>query len=261
MTKRAKVLRDPYFGPGLLMVEGRQYPFLMDGRWRSQAPAKPGLLVDVELDNSGAITAITPVSELQLAWERSQPAQTPSRGTLFAPGRSKTWEIAPALAVIALVVSWYFLPFISIRSSLLGGVHLTFWQLLTHLNSKPQLPGVTGGDAPSTGFYGLAAFMAAAGPLLPFCIRDKRASLASLLPAILMIAMAVALVREDAHGFVADVYTATRATESLRSLTLDLGAYVSLSIAIYLAATTTRKFLRPRIRSETSLAGPERAAA
>ena len=44
MAKRGKVLRDPHLGPGLLMVEGKQYPFL-EGSWRSDVPAKPGLVV------------------------------------------------------------------------------------------------------------------------------------------------------------------------------------------------------------------------
>src|SRR5437016_9919068 len=74
MAKRAKVLRDPYFGPGILMVEGRQYPFLMNGMWRSQVPAKPGLLVDVEFDDGGNVTGITPVTESQIASERAHAA-------------------------------------------------------------------------------------------------------------------------------------------------------------------------------------------
>jgi len=58
---------DPRAGPGLLMIEGRQYWFSMEGVWKSEVPPKPGLAVDVKLDRAGQILAITAVSESQLA--------------------------------------------------------------------------------------------------------------------------------------------------------------------------------------------------
>jgi hypothetical protein len=81
MTKRGKVLRDPRTGagltgprlalPGLLMIEGRQYWFCLEGVWKSEIPPKPGLAVDVKLDHDGRILAITAVSESQLAEEQA----------------------------------------------------------------------------------------------------------------------------------------------------------------------------------------------
>jgi hypothetical protein len=50
--KRGKILRDPRAGPGLLMIEGRQYWFSMEGVWKSEVPPKPGLAVDVKLDRA-----------------------------------------------------------------------------------------------------------------------------------------------------------------------------------------------------------------
>ncbi len=72
MTKRGKVLRDPYRGPGLLMVEGQQYPFLLESVWKSDGPPKPGLPVDIEFGQSGQILAITVVPESQLAKEEAE---------------------------------------------------------------------------------------------------------------------------------------------------------------------------------------------
>ncbi len=69
--KRGKILRDSRTGPGLLMIEGRQYSFSMEGVWKSQVPPKPGLAVDVKLDRVGQILAITGVSESQLATEQA----------------------------------------------------------------------------------------------------------------------------------------------------------------------------------------------
>ena len=82
MKKRGKVLRDPRTGPGLtgphrmlpglLMIEGRQYWFCLDGVWKSEIPPKPGLTVDVKLDHVGRILAITAVSDSQLAEEQAE---------------------------------------------------------------------------------------------------------------------------------------------------------------------------------------------
>jgi hypothetical protein len=72
MKKRGKVLRDPRTGPGLLMIEGRQYWFRLEGVWKSEVPPKPGLAVDVKFDNAGQILVITAVSESQLAEEQAE---------------------------------------------------------------------------------------------------------------------------------------------------------------------------------------------
>jgi hypothetical protein len=72
MKKRGKILRDPRAGPGLLMIEGRQYWFCLKGDWKSAVAPKPGLAVDVKLDHAGQILAITAVSESGLAEEQGE---------------------------------------------------------------------------------------------------------------------------------------------------------------------------------------------
>src|SRR5215469_5568244 len=74
MAKRGKILRDPNAGPGLLMVEGQQYQFVLDGIWRSAVPATAGQAVDVDFDSQGAISGITALSDSQLAKEQAEAA-------------------------------------------------------------------------------------------------------------------------------------------------------------------------------------------
>jgi hypothetical protein len=75
MTKRGRILRDPRVGPGLLMIEGRQYGFCLEGVWKSDLLPRPGLVVDVKLDRAGRIVEITAVSDLQ-------PGEEPAGGSL-----------------------------------------------------------------------------------------------------------------------------------------------------------------------------------
>ena len=67
MTARGKILREPNRGTGLLMIDGRQYPFSIDGIWRSEILAKAGLEVEVEFDKNLQITGITALPKAQMA--------------------------------------------------------------------------------------------------------------------------------------------------------------------------------------------------
>jgi hypothetical protein len=72
MAKRGKILRDPHVGPGLLMLEGQQHQFFLEGVWKSDVPPKTGLVVEVELDSLGKVVAITAVPESQIAKEQAE---------------------------------------------------------------------------------------------------------------------------------------------------------------------------------------------
>ena len=86
MAKRGKVLRDPNAGPGLMIVEGQQHPFFLEGFWQSEVPPKPGLAVEVDFDSQGKVSRITVVPEAQLAKEQAEmaPAAAKKRGIALA---------------------------------------------------------------------------------------------------------------------------------------------------------------------------------
>jgi hypothetical protein len=71
MKKRGKILREPGIGPGLLMIEGRQYPFWPGDIWKSEVPPKMGLDVVVELDDSELIFSITAETDPRLIEEQA----------------------------------------------------------------------------------------------------------------------------------------------------------------------------------------------
>jgi hypothetical protein len=60
--KRGKVLRDATSGPGLLIVEGQQFPFLISEVWKSEQPPKTGMVVEAEFNRQGQLRAIRAVS-------------------------------------------------------------------------------------------------------------------------------------------------------------------------------------------------------
>ncbi len=63
--KRGKILRDASAGLGLLIVEGRQYPFSLSGLWKSTTPPHAGMVVEAEFDRGGELLAIRTVPEFE----------------------------------------------------------------------------------------------------------------------------------------------------------------------------------------------------
>jgi hypothetical protein len=64
------------------MIEGRQYWFCLEGVWKSDFLPKPGLTVDVKLDQVGQILAITALPESQLAEQQTERSMNTPRAVV-----------------------------------------------------------------------------------------------------------------------------------------------------------------------------------
>jgi hypothetical protein len=251
MAKRGKVLRDPCLGPGLLIVEGRQYPFLMEGIWRSDVPAKPGLVVNVDFDPEGNLNSITAVPQTQLNQEQAELARaaTGTRSALLESFGLEAGAVA-RLGVNGLIaLCWFFLTAVSIDLPVFGKLDFNFWQLLGFLNSgaSPQFSGTSGADP---GLLGLLAIIALAGPFLPIFWKDRRALFGGLLPLVFMILVA-GLASRSIHAALVGPLSGLHAQlpTNLRYgifnvLSIAFGTYLSASLAIYLAVLSAKQFLR-----------------
>lgn len=110
MAKRGRILSDPTAGPGRVMVQGRQHVFGLDGVWRSDALPRPGVVVDVEFDQSGRVCSMDAVPEARLAREQVQAALASVMGKGAAVGAGIATRFGPIqLAVIVLLVAGWFL--------------------------------------------------------------------------------------------------------------------------------------------------------
>jgi hypothetical protein len=128
MKKRGKVLRDTNAGPGLLMVEGQQYPFSLEGVWKSEAPPKPGMVVDVEFDPAGKIIGIAAVLESQLAKEQAEVVLAAARkhGGALASTMVAKFGVPSLVAAGLLIVALFFLTGLSMQSPFAGKLEFTF---------------------------------------------------------------------------------------------------------------------------------------
>lgn len=250
MTKRGKVLRDPYAGPGLLMVEGQQYPFALEGVWRSEVPAKPGLVVDVEFDQGGKITGITAIPESQLAKEQATLALEAAKqqgGKLFGQLVAKV-GMANLIAGAVLVISWLWLTAVSLELPF-GKMEFTFWQVLGFLNSSNVMDVMERNGHPSAGMYGFLALICMAGPFVHYFWKDKRAFLGGVLPLLFMVIVGIMLrssitsaMGGGASGPYADVQKQAQ-DEMMKAISIGMGVYLSVLASLYFAGLGAKNYL------------------
>jgi hypothetical protein len=253
MKKRGKVLRDTSAGPGLLMVEGQQYPFALEGVWKSEAAPRSGLVVDVEFDQGGQIVAIIAVPESQLAREQAEAvmAVAKEKGAALASGLVARFGVSTLVAEGLLIVGWFFLVALSL-DSIVGKMQFTFWQTLGFLNSSNILEAMgTGRDNPTVGIYGFLAIACLAGPFLPYFWKNKRAHLGAALPLAFMLIVAL-MIRSSVHsalgaasndqGMFAEMQQRAQ-DEAMKAMSLGMGAYLSVLASLYFAGIGAKKFL------------------
>ncbi len=266
MTKRGKVLRDPHAGPGLLMVEGQQYPFALEGVWKSEVPPKPGLVVDVEFDAQGAIQGITAVPESQLAKEQADKAIAAARekgGAILSTVVAKV-GIPTLVAGGLLFISWIFLTAVSVQLPFMGKLDFTYWQVLGFLNTSNLMEVLGSNGHPSAGFYGFLALVALAGPFVHYFWKDKRAFLGGLLPVVFM-AITGLMVRSSITsafgGNDAGSVGAQMQDEAMKAVSLGFGTYLSILASLYFAGMGVKDFLAAKATETSTYEKPHQTAA
>jgi len=269
MRKRGKILRDTRNGPGLLIVEGQQYPFSLEGAWRSDVPPAPGMAVEVEFGSGGEILAIRSIPESQAAKEQAEAALTVAKeqGAKLAAGLVARFGMPSLVGVGLLLISWLFLGAFSIETPF-AKLSFTFCDCLGFLNSSHGFEAAMAGARmrPGAGFYGFLALIALAGPFLHHFWKDRRAVLGGLLP-LLFVLMVGLLVRSniqsslglDASGPLGTAMKQLR-DEAMAAVSLGFGAYLSFLVSFYFAADALRQFLTGKTSKKLKEAARRAAA-
>ncbi|MGH7627628.1 MAG: hypothetical protein ACREOJ_20210 [Gemmatimonadaceae bacterium] len=272
MTQRGRVLRDTSAGSGLLAMDGKQYSFTLEGAWRSDVPPKVGMVVIVDLASDGTVRAVSAVPESQLAKEQAELALVAARerGSALASSMVARFGLPSLVALGALIVGWFFLAAVSIKTPL-GGTSFTFWQVLGFLHSAGNgLEALAqnfsgGGGGGSTGIYGLVAIVAIVAPFVHHFWKDRRAVLGGVLPLLFML-LVLLLIRHSlnsgfdsasgaASGPFADFAKQAR-EEAMKAVSIGLGVYVSLLASLYFAGSAIRRFLVSRASEPDAAARP-----
>ena len=244
MAKRGKVLRDPYVGPGLLMVEGQQYQFVLEGIWQSDEPPKPGVVVDVEFDNNSRVQTVRVVPESQLAREQAEAALAAARQhrSRISATVLNRFGGKVLLAAIFLVVGWFFLSALSVQTPV-GRLDFTFWEVLGFLNSDNILEALL---EPAQGnaarWYELLGIAAIVGPFLHYVSKAKWTLLGGFTPLLFMCFVGIVL-RGSLRNTLGFHAAMGAPVGDFRVVSLGGGFYLSLLVSLYFAGIVTRQFL------------------
>lgn len=169
--KRGRVLRDTSAGEGLVFVDGNQYPFRLEGMWKSEHAPKANMTVDVEFDDQGQLVSLRSVGGGAIAGEQASQAldaagaaakkmaaEFQSKGLPVIQEWAQRVGYPKLIAFAALVIAWFWLPAISLKMGFLGNGSITFYDGLKFLNSGGMALG--GGGA---GIYGFLVLVALVG--------------------------------------------------------------------------------------------------
>ncbi len=257
MTKRGKILRDTSAGNGLIVVDGQQYPFMLEGTWRSEVPPAVGMTVDAEFNDAGQIVSLRVVQDSQLTKEQAQAALMAAKGKgaeMFSGIVARVGAVN-LIALLVLLIGWLFLSAVSIQSPM-GNMSFTFWQLLGFINAKSALDVAmqAGTGSASTGIYGFLAFVCLVGPFVRYFWKDKLAVLGGVLPLLFM--LIVGLIAHSSLSPAAalggtgidpnDPMVKEMTQQVSQAISIGVGVYLSVLACLYFAAMGVKDFLAAR---------------
>jgi hypothetical protein len=176
---RGTIIKVPDATPGLLLLNGRQYAFTLEGVWRSAVAPAPNQSVIVELDVTGALLSITVVDPAQVAKEKlaefSGVAQ--ERGKVVAGQiQSVIGALAARMGAVTLGITvliwivWFFIPAAGVGGGGQDVASYTFWKLIG-TDFSDQISMMDGGHA--RGWLRFIGFAAIVAPFLAPFIRQS----------------------------------------------------------------------------------------
>jgi hypothetical protein len=257
MTKRGKILRDTSAGNGLIVVDGQQYPFMLEGTWRSEVPPAVGMTVDAEFNDAGQIVSLRVVQDSQLTKEQAQAALIAAKGKgaeIFSGIVARVGAVN-LIALLLLLIGWLFLSAVSIQSPI-GNMSFTFWQLLGFVNAGSALDVAmqAGTGSSSAGIYGFVAFLCLLGPFVRYFWKDKLAVLGGVLPLLFM--LIVWLIAHSKFSPAAglagtgvdpnDPMVKEMTQQVSQAISIGIGVYLSALSCLYFAAMGVKDFLAAR---------------
>lgn len=137
---RGTIIKVPDASPGLLFVNGEQKSFTLGGVWQCPTAPAPNMIVEVQLDASNSVVAITPVDPAQARKEQLSHASAVAaeQGKHAAELAKKGFGALVARmgvvalgATVLLWISWFFLPAVSMPPVM----SLTFWIFLASISA------------------------------------------------------------------------------------------------------------------------------
>lgn len=243
---RARILQwDGAAGKGMISSEGVQHPFAL-AQWRSDTPPEAGQTVDVTIAD-GKVTELRLVSSDVLAKEMASnvASNLAARGDVVRKNLLAALGLPVVVGYAVFILAAVGLDFITIKS------FVVFHTTLFNASEALQKMGAGGGGQALL----IAAFLSF---LVPMFWRDAKAWYALCTPAAVLLfawykvhsAMNAAM--EQLNGMFGALggqpgrMSAQMADAASKMITIEIGLYVTVAAALYLAGSGVWRALRLR---------------
>ena len=239
---RGTIVKVPDATPGLMMVNGNQKQFTLEGVWKAPVAPAPNQTVEVETDAAGNIYAIAVVDSAQLARAKFNQLSGKVSGKLgeFAQGQGKNGanvakhylsQLATRMGTVTLVsavglwIAWFFLPGYKLDMGFLGSKTYTIWEFLgLDLERVGQVEI-------SHGFWAILGVLCLLVPFVAPFVKDARARFANALPLVYSV---IAIYGQ--RSSIIKAFEGPGVNDAASALSMQIGGYVVLLAAAVIAA-------------------------
>lgn len=232
------VVRVPGASPGLLVVDGQQFPFQLENVWMLPRAPAADLAVNVEFDDGGSVVRVTRptdgegerrTDDRQSVEARARDAaQLVRRGVrAMASGMGRL----PFASWVVLFGAWFFVPAVEL------GVGFTSWEISSF---NPGRGGLVPGRSP----YALLGLGAIAAPGLASVLREPWGRWLYAAP---LGFLALVTARISSAVLTSDGFVRMALETAVDVMSLRFGAYLIIAAALLLALQVFRAHPATRV--------------
>jgi len=186
---RGTIIKVPGNEPGLILANGKQWPFGMEGVWVSPVAPAANQTVEVTLDAEGHVARVSVVDAQQVAREKFNQfaGVAGEHGQQVAAVAKANFAVVAArmgypllIAAVVLWVAWFFMTSLQINMGSYSLHSFSFYELCgLSLNSQ--------GVDSHTGFWSLLGVLCIVAPWAAPWLRQRWASLLNLAPLVFVV--------------------------------------------------------------------------
>lgn len=237
---RGTIVKVPDATPGLLMVNGNQKQFTLEGIWKSPVAPAPNQTVEVELDDTGNIKGISVVDQAQIAREKFNDLSNKLGGAIGELSKSQGAANAQDIlrkvvakigvvtlgASVVLCIALFFMTGYKLDLGFFSQSY-SLWDFIG-LNVNAGM----GGPEVNHGFWGFIGIVCVFAPIIVVFVSNPLAKFGNALP---LVYLGIAILMEKSS--INKVLQPAGAPDNTGlGFTMQFGGYLALLAALALAA-------------------------
>lgn len=239
------IIRTPGNSPGLLVVDGRQKTFTLEGVWKSPVAPAVNMAVEIELDDGGSIRGLTARDSQQVAREKLNQigGAAQQHGKEAAEiARQGVGELAARMgkvtmgAAIIHAIAWFSFPALTLGENFSNAARTLTLRNLVGIDPNTNLE-----TTPSNhGLFALLGLLAIAAPFAAPFLRNRKARFLYAVPLVYLV-IAVFVICSDLNTLFGRHYANFVDAMNLLGFSIGYGTFVLVIATLVLAVQVLRQ--------------------